>query len=719
MIFRFLTFFLLAYSHLAAIAQIELNVVQKDGRFGLNATDGTEILPPVYDQLGWSDSDLDKITSEQFGYKEDGKWGLLSIQGKRLTEPVFYHIEQLEPEKFKVGVTEEFSNGLRFGLLNGQGKTILSCRYFVLERLSNAYLVGENGQNNVFYGLLDSRFEELLPIEYFEIKAIGDIFLASPNGLQWEIISKVGASLSTRLFDDFELVGSYLEVFKKGAKGLVDTSEGKMLFQAKYKSFEYTSTGPQPRLAFSWKILNRDLIELVGLDVDSVRFAKDRFIGYLNGQERIYRDTLEVLPDKYFQIKQASAEFMVIKEKNGGDWKAYSTSREVASGDSIYFDDFYFHIRNRNEWIVMSKYGRLLTKRPVQQTEISQAQYVPVKKNNQWGLIDYQGEEVLGYAYDYIGRGFVDTFPVKYVGSWGILNTQGNWVIQPSYDSLFRISSFYVGQVNGHLSIISSQGIHLSFAQGKLVEKKGGAVQIWDKDKTGIIAPEGALIFDPIYNNTIQKGKFYLAKSGEGSMVKNSNGEFVVRFDKGYEEIYSWDEGFFHIRKRGLHGFVDESGRLRIANRYDSARGFSEGKAAIKLIGRWGYINKSEQLIIQPLYGYVSDFQNGVAIVGNGKYGLINESGEVLLNIELDSIERTGKGSYILDFDGKKGLADSRGSILLSPSFDFMEDIGGDLIVVGINGKKAIYNSDGTLLRSFEYEEVRAIGNYLAVRKSS
>ena len=163
---------------------------------------------------------------------------------------------------------------------------------------------------------------------------------------------------------------------------------------------------------------------------------------------------------------------------------------------------------------------------------------------------------------------------------------------------------------------------------------------------------------------------------------------------------------------------MDESGRLRVANRYDSARGFSEGKAAIKLIGKWGFINAYEELIIQPLYESVSDFRHGVAVVQNGKYGLINENGEEQLNLEFDRIDRTEQGSYILEFEGKKGLADSRGNILLSPSFDYMEDIGGDLIVVGTGGQKGIYNSNGALLKSFEYADVQTVGPYLAVRKS-
>jgi len=342
---------------------------------------------------------------------------------------------------------------------------------------------------------------------------------------------------------------------------------------------------------------------------------------------------------------------------------------------------------------------------------------VPVKMNNQWGLIDYKGEEVLGFAYDFIGSGFGNNFPVKYVGSWGIIDALGNWVVQPSYDSLYRISNFYIGDKAEHKSIISSQGVHLSVTSGTLAEKENGAVEITDIGKKGMMSSTGTLVFYPVYISTSHKGRFYLGKKSEGSVVKNSNGEFILRLEKGYEEVHSWNEGYFHIQKRGLHGFVDESGRLRVANRYDSARGFNEGKAAIKLIGKWGFIDKSERLVIQPLYEYVSDFQNGLAIVKSGKYGIVDDQGAKVLNLEFDNIRRTRKGSYIIDFGNKKGLVDVKGGILLSPSFDYMEDIGSDLIVVGSGGRKAIYRSDGVLLKSFEYEEVKVLGQYLAVKK--
>ena len=718
MIFRFiLTFFLLYLLHATLYAQEEYSIFQRDGRFGVKNSVGQELVAPIYDQIGWSNDNSELFRSQQIGYKENDKWGLLTIQGKRLTEPIFYHLEKFSDTEFKIGVTQGLSNRLMFGLLNSKGKTVLSCNYFVLESLAGCYLIGENNENGTAYGLLDHEYKEVLPVNFLNIEAIGKVLLASPNGMQWFVFSLDGSLVTSQLVDQYKVVGDFLEVQKKGAKGLIDLEDGKVLFDIKYKSFTYTANGPSANESPNWQILDRSLNVKLELDADSVIAFEDSFIGYLNAQERIYRDTLETFADSHITIKQATSDLTVIEEKNGGSWKAFNSRRELATGDSIYFDGLFFHILNQNQWTLMNRYGRIVTSRSVQATKPSQEQYVPVKMNNQWGLIDYKGEEVLGFAYDFIGSGFGNNFPVKYVGSWGIIDALGNWVVQPSYDSLYRISNFYIGDKAEHKSIISSQGVHLSVTSGTLAEKENGPVEITDIGKKGMISSTGTLVFYPVYISTSYKGRFYLGKKSEGSVVKNSNGEFILRLEKGYEEVHSWNEGYFHIQKRGLHGFVDESGRLRVANRYDSARGFNEGKAAIKLIGKWGFIDKSERLVIQPLYEYVSDFRNGLAIVKSGKYGIVDDQGAKVLNLEFDNIRRTRKGSYIIDFGNKKGLVDVKGGILLSPSFDYMEDIGSDLIVVGSGGRKAIYRSDGVLLKSFEYEEVKVLGQYLAVKK--
>jgi len=688
-------------------------IKERNGRFGLLNEFQDELIPPIYDDLGWTSDMLRTPFKGVIGYKVKGHWGLITIEGKILTEPVFYSIEPFNSDLIKVAVTKQLSNELEYGLLNLKGKTVQSCEYFELQPLGNHILAGSYQDTSVTYGVLNSEFGEILPVQYQEIIPIQNHFVARDKENLFQVFSISGLLVSKEKFDEYSIIGSYLESSRKGARGLIDLEESKEIFATRNKEFVYSSTGPKPVLPHKWSIRGKDLNTKITIYADSLESKGNLLIGFLNGEQRVYRDSSEILPHKYFHVKQSVEDYTVILERNTGVWHALVRNKIVGSGDSIFFDGSYFLIESDSQWIAINKFGRSITERSVDEVMTSQELYLPVKKRGHWALVDYQGEEILNYAYDRIGKGHGSTFPVKYVGRWGIMNAFGSWLVQPSYDSLYRIAGFYAAEEDNRISILSAKGVHLSVTRGSLIEENG-AVTIRSGNSVGIISVKGAVIFDPIYQKTSHREQFYLARREEGSVVKNGNGEFVLRLDKGFEEVYSWQEGFFHIKKGGLHGFVDVSARLRIANRYDSVQAFNEGFAPIKLLGKWGFINEFEDLVIQPVYEDVSGFKKGIAIIRKEKVGLIDKNGASILETEYDNIIRTSEGSYILNFEGRRGLADVDGRVLLSPSFDYLEDIGDELLVVGTGDKKGLYNSNGELLLSFEYSEIKTLGDYIA-----
>ncbi len=79
------------------------------------------------------------------------------------------------------------------------------------------------------------------------------------------------------------------------------------------------------------------------------------------------------------------------------------------------------------------------------------------------------------------------------------------------------------------------------------------------------------------------------------------------------------------------YGFIDRSGKLVIAPRFDLTFHFSGGLAAIQVGEKWGYIDKTGKIVI-PLraLAHVEDFHHGLAFVStkDGKYGHIDKTGK-------------------------------------------------------------------------------------------
>ena len=233
-------------------------------------------------------------------------------------------------------------------MLDLKGKTVQSCEYFELELIGDHILAGSYQDTSVTYGILDSQFEVLVPISYKTINEVQGHFIAKDAENLLQVFNRKGILVTDIKFDAYWIVGGYLEFSRKGAKGLIDLAESTLVHAAIYKSFSYTADGPQPVLPKLWSIRERDLSIKVQVHADSVVANGDLLIGFLNGQQRVFKDSIEILPNKHFDVKQSEGDFIVIHEKTSGYWHALIRGAIIASGDSIFFDGAYFLVRSES-----------------------------------------------------------------------------------------------------------------------------------------------------------------------------------------------------------------------------------------------------------------------------------------------------------------------------------------------------------------------------------
>lgn len=124
------------------------------------------------------------------------------------------------------------------------------------------------------------------------------------------------------------------------------------------------------------------------------------------------------------------------------------------------------------------------------------------------------------------------------------------------------------------------------------------------------------------------------------------------------------------IRIGAKYGYVDASGTMVIAPRFDDAQAFSEGLAAVRIgnpeDGKWGYINASGELVILPQFAGASFFCEGMAAVTageflDGKQGYINQQGIVVIRPEFELAGGFRNGFAIVRRDARTFRIDSAG----------------------------------------------------------
>ncbi|HEY6001373.1 MAG TPA: WG repeat-containing protein [Anaeromyxobacter sp.] len=105
----------------------------------------------------------------------------------------------------------------------------------------------------------------------------------------------------------------------------------------------------------------------------------------------------------------------------------------------------------------------------------------------------------------------------------------------------------------------------------------------------------------------------------------------------------------FPVQRDGKWGYIDRTGRVVVAPRFDRAERFSEGLAAVVLDGRHGYVDAAGAMALapreQPAGPVHRPFRDGLAAVrSEGGIGFIDRSGNLVIPARFTSAEDFSEG---------------------------------------------------------------------------
>lgn len=169
------------------------------------------------------------------------------------------------------------------------------------------------------------------------------------------------------------------------------------------------------------------------------------------------------------------------------------------------------------------------------------------------------------------------------------------------------------------------------------------------------------------------------------------------------------------------YGYQAKDKTWVIEPRFDAAKRFIDGFAIVEIDGRKGLIDTSGDLILNTEYDNIGKFdQNGLCELmrkeGKTKwYGVADQSGEIILPVECSDLKIPKKGGYITaervatveGFDPSSlwGIYDLRGKEVFSPQFLSAPSFSNGTFVVrsAETGLTGLVNMDGKVLLPFVY----------------
>jgi hypothetical protein len=182
-------------------------------------------------------------------------------------------------------------------------------------------------------------------------------------------------------------------------------------------------------------------------------------------------------------------------------------------------------------------------------------------------------------------------------------------------------------------------------------------------------------------------------------------------------------------------GYIDNTGRLTIPYKFDSADEFSEGLACVWIKGKPGYIDATGKFVIPPpsLSGF--PFSSGMALVvirsfeegrlHMHKLGYINRSGKLVIQrkeaLDSRSLHISYKelffseGLVSVEQNGKVGFIDRTGRQVIPPRYVNAQRFSEGLAAVMIKDKYGYIDRSGKMVIPPQFEDAEPFSEGLAL----
>ncbi|MHB8067861.1 MAG: WG repeat-containing protein [Desulfobaccales bacterium] len=188
------------------------------------------------------------------------------------------------------------------------------------------------------------------------------------------------------------------------------------------------------------------------------------------------------------------------------------------------------------------------------------------------------------------------------------------------------------------------------------------------------------------------------------------------------------------VTQDGKWGYIDQTGRLIIPCKFESAADFSEGLAAVDIKEKTGYIDKTGKVVIPPRFLSGYPFSGGMALVVIREFkkdryhmhqlGYINRSGKLVIRrqeaLDSKSLHISSKDLFFsegllnLTHNNKAGFIDKTGKQVISPRYADAHPFYEGLAAVKISDKYGYIDKSGKMVIPPQFESAGLFSDGLA-----
>lgn len=419
---------------------------EQDGKYGLISLEGKKITKPIYD-------DIESLTNKEaeFLVKLNGKCGVINKKGAIIIKPEYDNIQAdgffTNEDKYRLSgyiTSNKTQDGYRYGYIDCELKQLLNTEYNNLQRVievqdkKDIYLIAsKNGQ----VGLIKND-KTIIKFDYQDIEySENNLFLVQRN-LNYGVVNIEGKRIIPTEYEEISFYGLYIKGLKQEQETYFDL-EGNKIENAKYVSIIPTENQNyliSTDLEGQYGVLTNTQEVLIQNNYEYIEYLFDDYFIAIKEQGKlgIINSKNQVIIDFKYDVLQKIDNTKIVEAKilNGNITHLYSKNLEevaTTTNGTIYTFDDYLQIYSPNE----IKYFDLEGKELLNTDLFKKNKLFAKKENNKWGFVDKTGKNVIDFKYDLVTEfneyGFAG---INIDDKWGIIDDSGNIVVEPVYKQI-------------------------------------------------------------------------------------------------------------------------------------------------------------------------------------------------------------------------------------------------------------------------------------------
>ncbi len=427
---------------------------EEDGKYGLVNFEGKKVTDAIYEEVS-------SLTNKPgcIQVKKDGLYGVLDSEGKTIIDTKYNSIKGDEYSSGEDGysktgyiVSEKTNSGIIYGYINYDGKVVISPKYEDITRAleydtDDVYLIfmdkGKKGviKNNKI--VIKPRYQS---INYYNNS---NVFVVNKNG-KYGFYEEDGKEILKPEYESYSIAGNYISV-KKDDKSMLYDMHGNLVNTNTYKSMLDTGNPAffiaQDEQGY-YSIINKDV--QIEDKYTNISYAFDNFFVFTNedgksGVLDVYTG-IEVPAEYDYIILLENAKALEARKGNVVDIYSDNIEKILTMSEAIVekVGSEYTAIYSSDELKYINSKGNI-----VSNTEVFKDAklYAYQADDGRWGFTDKDGKIIVDCKYDRVTElndyGFAGIYQE---GKWGVINSNGDVIVVPSYELETYYAPKFVGK---------------------------------------------------------------------------------------------------------------------------------------------------------------------------------------------------------------------------------------------------------------------------------